>query len=472
MRTRRLIAAALALGAAGCQPFSKDGGMDRVAAFATTELGKNILAVRTREDAVAARAKVDELLRAPLTADGAVQLALLNNRGLQAAFNDLFLAEAMAVEASLPPTPTFSIARMVSRPEIEIERQIVVNLLALATLPARTEIAKDRLRAAQFRAAEAVARIAADTRRAYYRAVGAQQIANLLAQSQGAASAATQMARRMGETGALNRLDQAREQLFFAELSGQLATARQRARAERERLTRLMGLWGADLSFRLPPALPATPARAQETPEIEKEALRRRVDFLVARAELDALSKTYGLAKATRFLNLLEIRGQYDSIRERAEGHTFSRTGFEIEFAIPIWDLGEARDRQAAETYLAAANRLANKAVIVRSEAREAYRAYRATHAIARHYANEILPLRRIVSEETLLRYNAMLIDVFPLLNDVRQRLATQVAAIEAQRDFWLADAELKAAVVGGGGPAGSPDERSPTPASPADKDH
>ncbi len=442
------LAASFALTA--CQSLSPDGGMDAVARFAKAELQKDVGAVRTEADAKLVRETTDELLKSPLSADSAVQVALLNNRGLQAAFNDLSAADGTRLEASLPPNPTFSIARIASRPEIEIERQIVINILALATLRARTEIASARFQAAQLRAAESVARLAAGARRAYIRAVAAQQTANLLAQSQAAALAATQLARRLGQTGAINKLDQAREQVFYAELTGQLAIARQRARSEKERLTRSLGLWGDRLDFKLPSALPLPPRTPQAQPTVEQEAIRRRVDLQLARIELTTLARSIGLTDATRFISLLEVRGRFDSIRERESGERFSRSGLEVEFSIPIYDFGAARVRQAEQTYLAAVNRLADKAIGVRSEARDAYRNYRATHTIARHYIGEVLPLRRAITDEMLLRYNAMQIDVFELLAETRQRLAAQITSIEAVRDFWLAESELRAAIIGG----------------------
>ena len=79
---------------------------------------------------------------------------------------------------------------------------------------------------------------------------------------------------------------------------------------------------------------------------------------------------------------------------------------------------------------------------------------------IARHYRREVLPLRKIISDETLLRYNAMQIDVFALLTEARQRIAATTAAIEAQRDFWLAETNLGAAVIGGGAAAPHPKAR------------
>ena len=458
--TGRQAQSAAVLGAmlmlSACKTFSPDGGMGPVATLASQELNKDVAAIRSGDDAVAARAAVERLLKRPLTADAAVQIALFNNRGLQAAYNALGIAEAVMIEASLPPNPAFSVARLSSSVEIEFERRIVANILALATLPARADIAADRFRQAQLRAAEETLRVAAETRRAYYRAVAGRELGGFLTQAQSAAESATQLARRLGESGAINKLDQAREQVFYADITAQLASARQRASSDRERLVRAMGLWGGDLDFKLPNALPALP-RLWNLPFIEVEAIRRRVDLQVARIELEALAKSFGLTQATRFVNMLDVVGIDKKVRERETGATTRSRGFELEFQIPIFDLGEVRVRQAEQTYMQAVNRLAEKATNVRSEARDAYRAYRSTHDIAMHYRREVLPLRKIISDETLLRYNAMQIDVFALLAEARQRISATTTAIEAQRDFWLAATNLRVAVVGGGvsGPAG-----------------
>jgi outer membrane protein TolC len=361
------------------------------------------------------------------------------------------MAEAARVQASLPPNPTLVVERISSAAEIEIEKRIVANILSLLTLPARAEIATDRFRQAQLRAANETLRVAQEARRAFYRAVAARELADFLAQSQSAAEAATQLSKRLGETGAANKLDQARDQVFYAETMAQLATARQRASSERERLVRVLGFWGPDLNFRIPGTLPAPPRRPLSMPAIEAEAVSRRVDLQIARIELDAVSKSLGLTQATRFINLLEVSGIRASKSERETGEMERGKGFELEIQIPIFDGGEVRARQASETYMQAVNRLIDRAVTVRSEARDAYRTYRSSYDIATHYRREVLPLRKIISDETLLRYNAMQIDVFTLLTEARQRIAATIAAIEAQRNFWLAKTDLLGAIVGGG---------------------
>src|ERR1700731_221504 len=212
------VAAALIGGLLGsaCKTLSPDAGMDAVADIAGDALNADVLSIRTPEQAAAARARIEQRLRRPLTARAAVQVALLNNRGLQAAYNGLGIAEAAMVEASLPPSPTISLQRISGDVEIEIERRIVGNILALATLPVRSEIAGERFRQAQLRAAEATLRAAAETRRTYYRSVAAVETAGFLDQAVATAQTAAELAKRLGESGAMNKLDQAREQVFHA----------------------------------------------------------------------------------------------------------------------------------------------------------------------------------------------------------------------------------------------------------------
>lgn len=431
--------------------------MSATADIAGRTLNKRVAAIRSEEDAAAARVEVERLLKRPLTADSAVQIALLNNRGLQASYNELGIAEAVRVRQSLPPNPRFSVTRMTGSVETEIERQIVASILALATLPMRSEIAADRFHQAQLAAALETLRVAAEARRAFYRAVAAQETVGLFAQANDAAETMTQLAKRLGETGAMNKLDQAREQAFHSDVIVRLASAQQRASRERERLVRALGLWGNDLKFVLPKSLPTLPKRALTLPAVEQQAVRRRVDLQIARIELDTLATAYGLTNATRFINVLDA-GYADKItKDKETGETVRDRGFTVSFEVPLFDFGEARVREAEQTYMQAVNRLAQKAVNVRSEAREAYRNYRTSYDIASHYQREVLPLRKIISDEMMLRYGAMQVDVFTLLLEAQQKLNANAAAADALRDFWLASTDLSTAMAGGGTDAQEP---------------
>src|SRR6185503_17771879 len=100
-------------------------------------------------------------------------------------------------------------------------------------------------------------------------------------------------------------------------------------------------------------------------------------------------------------------------------------------------------------TYMAALNHTAQSIVEASSQVRETYAAYRTADDVAKHYRDEIVPLHKVISEENMLRYNGMLIGVFELLADAREQIASVVQAIDAQQDFWLADADLQAALIG-----------------------
>src|SRR5690606_32495565 len=84
-----------------------------------------------------------------------------------------------------------------------------------------------------------------------------------------------------------------------------------------------------------------------------------------------------------------------------------------------------------------------------RSEVRDAYGIYRTNFDLARHYRDEVIPLRKRISDEMLLRYNGMLASVFELLADSRDQVAAVNAHIEALRNFWLAESDFQMALTG-----------------------
>lgn len=461
-RVRPLLPLLLAALIGGCASFSQDGGIGTAQFLALSELNADAVKITSQAQAISAQARVDALLKQPLSADAAVQIALLNNRGLQAAYNDLGLAEAQMVAASLPPNPRFAVSRLTGRLETEIERTVVASLFALATLPARREIAAETFRSAQLKAAEATFRLAADTRRQFYRAVAANQQAGYLQQAVATSEATSELIKRLGESGGINKLEQAREHALHAETTAQLAKAKLQQRIERERLIRLLGLWGKDTALRLPASLPPLPSRLQTAREIEAQALTKRLDLQIARGDLDILARTLGLTQATRYVSDADLLGRrtYDrgkSIGVSPDGETAldrqrktTRT-LELDFEIPLFDFGQSKVAAAEQSYLAAANRLAEKAVAIRSEAREAYTGYRGSYDIALHYQKQVLPQRKIIQDESLLQYSGMLIDVTTLIVDARARILANAQAVEALRDFWIATVDLKHAVIGGG---------------------
>jgi len=428
---------------AGCTTFSKDGGMNKVNELTKSRIQQEAPWIRSEQDASAAKAATRELLAKPLSVDDAVKVALLNNRSLQASYANLGISEADWVQAGRLRNPGFSFARLRRADEVEIERTFLFDVLGLITMPLRTELEQRRVALTQGRIAAEVLQVAADTRRAWYSAVAAQESAAYAEQVKQAAEASAELARRMTAAGNFSKLDHAREQAFYAEATAQLARARQTAVSERERLTRLLGLWGEDAQFRIPARLPDLPKTAREMRELETQAIKNRLDVLGAMQEAENLAASMGLTRATGFINVFEVGYQRNSASNEPR-----QTGYEIELRLPIFDWGGAKVARAEHTYMQAVQRAADTAIRARSEVREAYAAYRTAFDLAKHYREEIVPLRKHISEEVLLRYNGMLMSVFELLADARQQIAAVSAAIDTQRDFWLAETHLNLALT------------------------
>ncbi|OAV56116.1 copper resistance protein [Rhizobium sp. WYCCWR10014] len=463
--TTRLIAAlAFPLALSGCVTGAdysrKEAGFTSVANKTATVTAKETVWIQDQNQARSAAAQVKSLLARtkPLDVETAVQIALLNNKGLQAAYADLGDSAADAWQSTMFINPTVSIGTTgIGTPELQafktIEGMITTNILALATKNRDIAIADTRFRQAQLIAAVKTLQVAADTRRAWISAVASWENVGQLQHAQAAADAASELAEKLGETGAMAKGAQAREHVFVAELAAETAKARLAARLAKEDLTRLMGLWGSDLDYRVPNGLPPLPKSVVRRDTIEAEALRNRIDLQIAKLELEATARSYGLTEATRYVTDLEILTGFETEREIEDDERKTRTTaqLELEFAIPIFDTGKARMRKSELAYMRAANLLAEKAVNVRSEARSAYEAYRSHYDIARHYRNSVVPLRTKVEEQSLLTYNGMISNTFELLTDTRDKINSILLSVNAKRDFWLAEADLAPAIYGGG---------------------
>ncbi len=445
-RRRAAAVAAATLLLAGCASLSPDGGAAYVAELTQQRTGQAPPYQRTAEDVDAAQARIAELLAQPLSADAAVELAFLNNRGLQASLAELGIAESERVRAGRMRNPTFSFGRLRAGPgSVEIERAAVFDLLGLLTLPLASEVEQRRFEQAQLQAAHDAVGIAADTRKAYFVAVASQEMVKYFEQVREAADASNELARRMVQAGNFNTLAQLREQAFHADATARLARAQQQAAADRERLIRQLGLAGTQLvGLRLPERLPDLPNLAAELRDAEQTALDRRLDVLMARRAVEHTAKSLGLTRTTRFIDVLEL-GVQD---QRASGEPRAQ-GYEIELELPLFDFGATRAARAEAIYMQALHRAAQVAVDARSQVREAYAAYRTSYALARHYRDEVVPLRKRISEENLLRYNGMLIGVFELLADAREQIGSVTGYVEALRDHWVAQTDLQTALTG-----------------------
>jgi outer membrane protein TolC len=441
----RAVAAATALAVlAGCATFSEDVGFNTVSTTASERLGKDAVLVKTEEDREAVAKRTQELLSKPLGMDDAVQIALLNNRGLQASYWELGISEADLVQAGRLPNPGFTFSRTHGNDSLSINRTFTLSLLNVLTMPLATRIESRRFEQTKLLTADAMLKVAADARRAYVNAVAAQQSAAYAEQVKDSAEAGAELALRMQQAGNFSKLDYAREQAFYADAVAQLAKTRQQSVAAREKLTRTMGLWGASTQYTLPDRLPDLPKDRPELKDLESFAMQNRLDIQAAKLQTQSVASSLGLSKATRFINALDVG--YQNNFTTSDGH---EQGYEISVEIPIFNWGGSKVARAEAIYMQSVNRVAETAINARSEVRESYSAYVTDYDVAKHYRDEVVPIRKTISDELLLRYNGMLASVFELLSDSRDQVGAVNSYIDALKDYWLAETDLQQAVGG-----------------------
>jgi outer membrane protein TolC len=445
----RAAALALALSMTGCASTRVDENLASIREITDSQLGAQVEWLTTDDSRRQAETDVDALLAKPLGADDAVRITLAYSPAVQVMLSEGAARSAGLTQATRLPNPLFGFERMLrSEPgvrELEITRTLAVSLYDLILLPTRLEIGTLRQQQTALELANDVVKGAVASRQAWVQAVAAEQALGYARQVKASADASAELARRMHAVGNFSKLQRAREQAFAAEAVAQLARADQRARVARERLVRNLGLNDAQaLRLVLPERLPELPVEPRDERSVMQGAIDQRLDVRIARANLAATAREQGLTRVTGAVDSFKIARVHKSDTGRD-----AQRGYELEVPLPVFDIGDAARLRAESTYLAALGRTAQRVVEASSHVREAYVEYRTAYDVARHYRDEVVPLRKAISEENLLRYNGMLIGVFELLADAREQIVSVIQAIDAQREFWLADAALQAALIG-----------------------
>ena len=441
----RPVLVALPLLLTGCASTAIQENLAETSRFASREVGRRCNSSSTADARAAAEERARRLLAEPLTADGAVQIALGYSPTFQRMLADSAAASAAATQSARLPNPIFAYSDVAAGNFKEIDRLLTISLLDFVLLPQRLRLADQQQVQHRLRSAGDVIATATEARQAWIDAVAARQSLTYAEQARKAAEAGAELGRRMAAVGNFSRIEAAREQSFYAEATADVARAQLEAQRSREILIRLLGLSG-DLaaSLTLPDRLPDLPATPDDESVLARRAFDERLDVALARAELDFTARSLGLTRVTSTVNALEIGAASKSTTGEE-----TQTGYELELRLPIFDFGDARRANAEAVYLAALNRTAAVIAEAQSHLRESYLAYRTTYDLARHYRDEIVPLRKTIADENLLRYNGMLISVFELLADAREQVSSVRQAIGAQRDFWQADATLRSTLIG-----------------------
>lgn len=449
MRTvsSRPVLIAMALGTValgGCATVQRTAGLAEVDKQLSARVGANASWHQNVDDDRAAEAKVRQLLEGELTATNAVRIALLNNRGLQATYERLGISQADLVQADLLDNPEVGLQYLFGDEGDLLEASIIQPFMSVITVAARKQVSGAQAEQIRLEVAQSAFELSMDVKAAYYGVVADSQAIELLQQVTLGTEAAADLAARQYRAGTMSRKEQALQQTFYAQAALDTAQAQARLVSDRERVNRLLGLWGQQTQWKLPTRLPPLPQALPPLDRVEQLAVEQRLDLAAAKREVEAVYRAYGLTRDTRLLQSLGI-----GVTFKREPSGEKLVGPDVSFSLPLFDQGQARVARIESELRHSERKLEAMAVDIRSEARAARARLQAAYAAVNHYRNALLPLQQTVVQETLKSYNGMLVGVYELLLAQQAQVQTAKQYVEANKEFWLNWIDLERAVGG-----------------------
>jgi len=444
-RTLKIFCAAgfLVTFVSGCASIPKDAGFDNVRNLVAERTGQRVhwLQGGPEDETVADTVRV--MLKQELTVDQAVQIALLNNRRLQATYENLGLAQANLVQAGLLRNPVFNAGILFGPAPADLVFGIVQDFLSILYQPLRRSVAEAEFEAAKFKVAGAVLDMAGQTRAAFYRAQAQEQTVEFLRQVVDTTGAAYYAAKRLHDAGNVTDVVLANERALYEDTRLALAEAELERSKGRERLNVVMGLWGADTQWKINPRLPEIPNDTMDLNGLETRAIGASLDLAAASKRIESVARILRITNATALIPEFEVGATFD----RDDG--VRKYGPTATLQIPIFDQGQARQAAARSELRRAQQAYTAFAIEIRAAVRSARQAMEVSYARALHVKNVILPIRTKIVDDTLLQYNAMQVGIFQLLLAQQQQIAAGRQYIETLGDYWLTRTQLELILSG-----------------------
>jgi len=429
-----------------CAAPPRDAGFGDVRRSVQERIEQGVVWDRGGPEDRVAREKVAGLLASPIGADEAVQIALLNNRGLQARYADLGVAQADVVRAGLLKNPVFDgdLKFSTDGGGTKVELAVVQDFLDVLMIPLRKRMAESEFAGAKLRVTAAALDLAGRTRVAFYDYQAAEQVVELRKTVTEAAGAAYDFAQRLRKAGNNTELALAQERATYEQSKLDLADAEAAALDARERLDALMGVWGEQVTWTAVGRLADPPAEELATGGVEKAAIERNLALAAARTRIESAAMTLG---RRRSMGLFPEVGLGAAAERENEGGWSA--GPALSLPIPLFDQGQSATAAARAELGRARDQYAATAVEVRAAARAARDRLAAARGRAAYLRQVILPLRHEITEQTQLQVNAMNAGPFELLQAKREEVLAGVAYIEALRAYWVARAEMGQILAG-----------------------
>lgn len=380
-----------------------------------------------------------------LTADAAIQIALLNNPKIQAIFEEIGIARADLVEAGLISNPSFSIELRyphIKGLQTNIEYLITSSLLDIFLIPLRTRLAATEFEQAKLKVSNEILNLAFDVRETYYELVLENKKITFIQAAVELTSISSEIVLRQINIGNVNALEFQLVQSRLLEAELELAKSQAEMIRLSEKLNRLLG-FTEDVCLLLPYDLGEIDYQGFDLCTLERLALEERLDLQVAHLEVKRLSRMLGLKDWWTYTTLQGgLAGERDP-----DGTNLIGPGFSGE--LPIFNYGQAARMRLFAQLRQAQNCLAELEIRVRSEVREAHKLLMSYLKIINDYQNHLLPMQSKISASSEELYNVMGLGIDKLLENKRMEVVANQNYTESVKQYLVSRVELDRALGG-----------------------
>ncbi len=432
----RCVIPLFAITLAGCAALPAERGIADVQALIAARGGYQFTAADANTSAL-----VTEKLKAPLTANDVVQIALLNNPRMRTEYARLGVASAEVYDAGRLTNPRFSAASLNSSATgaaDQVSFGLAQSFTDLLLLPMRSRLAKGEFERAKQQAGQAILDLVAEVETAYFNLVGAQQVTVMRRKIARAAHAAADLAQRFFAAGNISARELAQTQAAASTAQLSALQARSESNAARLTLNELLGLGTNVTAWQTGDTLPLPLEREPAIPELLILATQSRHDLAALQQEVALLTDSLRTTRRYRYVGAIEVgvETERETDRSRITGPTLS-------LELPIFNQGagkvaraEALVEQAESALHALELKVANAVMLA------------ATRVAAARERAELLRTRLIPQREEVVRrtqqeVSFMLEGQFTLLLVKQQEYDAYQAYLEALRDYWVARTAL-----------------------------
>lgn len=421
---------------AGCAGLPADRGASDVRSLVAQRSGHEWLAAD-----VETRTLVAQWLAQPLTADRAVQIALVNNPAQRVVYARLGVASAEVYNAGRLSNPRFSAAVMFSDAAgaaSQVTFGLAQSFTDLLFLSARSRLAEGEFERAKQQAGSEILKLAADVEMAYYRLVGARQVATMRDTVAKAAQVSADLAQRFFEAGNINALELAQEQSAASSTRLNAMQAASDAGNAHNALNTLLGLGASDARWQVTDQLSLPLEQEDDLDTLIPLARQSRLDLAAKQKEVQLLAASLGVARRTRYVGATEL-----GVETERETDGSRITGPKLSLELPIFNSGAGRTERSQAVVGQAEAELDALGLQVENGVQLAHANVLAASARAGQFRTALIPQRETVVQRTQEQVSYMLKGQFELLLAKQQEYDAYQGYLEAVRDYWIARTAL-----------------------------